>query len=123
MQFDIDMRSEYQEIFKELRELILSYPQMSELKNAKQTSYSDEFGVVIMLRGSKNGFVLSFGRGAKLVSKFPQLSGNGKIVRQLIVKDRSGLNLELIKEMLEESFVLGLEHSAIKELRTPPINR
>ncbi len=47
MQFYIDMRGKYQEIFKELRELILSYPQMSELKNAKQTSYSDEFGVDI----------------------------------------------------------------------------
>ena len=116
MQFDIDMRSEYQDIFKKLRKLILSYPQMRELKNAKQTSYSDEFGVVVMLRGSKNGFVLSFGRGAKLASKFPQLSGNGKIVRQLIIKDKSNLDLELVKELMEESFILGLEHQALKEL-------
>ncbi len=119
MQFDIDMRGEYQEIFKETRRLILSYPQMDELKNAKQTSYSDEFGVVVMLRGSKNGFVLSFGRGIKLASKFPQLSGNGKTVRQLIVKNIDNLDLELIKKMLEESFILGLEHNAIKELRAP----
>ena len=116
MQFDIDMRGEYQDIFKALRELILSYPQISELKNAKQTSYSDEFGVVIMLRGSKNGFVLSFGRGAKLATKFPQLTGNGKVVRQLIVKDINSLNLKLVKELLEESFILGIEHQALKEL-------
>ena len=116
MQFDIDMRSEYQDIFKKLRELILSYPQMRELKNAKQTSYSDEFGVVIMLRGSKNGFVLSFGRGAKLATKFPQLSGNGKVVRQLIIKDKSNLDLEVVKKLLEESFILGIEHKALQEL-------
>ena len=116
MKFDIDMRSEYQEIFKALRELILSYPQMSELKNAKQTSYSDEFGVVIMLRGSKNGFALSFGRGAKLASKFPQLTGNGKVVRQLIVNDVNNLDLHLIKKLLEESFILGIEQQALKEL-------
>ena len=116
MQFDIDMRGEYQDIFKALRELILSYPQISELKNAKQTSYSDEFGTVIMLRGSKNGFVLSLARGAKLATKFPQLTGNGKVVRQLILKDRNSLDLKLVKELLEESFILGIEHQALKEL-------
>ncbi len=116
MQFDIDMRGEYQDIFKEVRNLILSYPQMRELKNAKQTSYSDEFGVVVMLRGSKNGFVLSFGRGAKLAIKFPQLSGDGKVVRQLIIKDKSNLDLKLVKELLEKSFILGIEHQALKEL-------
>ena len=116
VQFDIDMRGEYQELFKALRELILSYLQISELKNAKQTSYSDEFGAVVMLRGSKNGFILSFGRGAKLASKFPQLSGNGKVVRQLIAKDINSLNLKLVKELLEESFILGLEQQALKEL-------
>ena len=116
VQFNIDINGEYKDIFKELRELILSYPQMSELKNAKQTSYSDEFGVVVMLRGTKVGFVLSFGRGAKLISKFPQLSGNGKIVRQLTIQDKSSLDLELIKEILEESFILGLEQQALKEL-------
>lgn len=70
----------------------------------------------IMLRGHKNGFILSFGRGTKLASKFPQLSGNGKIVRQLIIKDKSNLDLELVKELLEESFILGIEHHALKEL-------
>ncbi len=69
-----------------------------------------------MLRGHKNGFILSFGRGTKLASKFPQLSGNGKIVRQLIIKDKSNLDLELVKELLEESFILGIEHHALKEL-------
>ena len=116
MQFDIDMRGEYQDIFKALRELMLSYPQISELKNAKQTSYSDEFGVVIMLRGSKNGFVLSFARGAKLATKFPQLTGDGKVVRQLVIKNKSNLDLKLVKELLEESFILGIEHHALKEL-------
>ena len=116
MQFDIDMQGAYKEIFTELREIILSYPQMSELKNEKQTSYSDEYGVVVMLRGSKNSFTLSFGRGAKLASKFPQLTGNGKVVRQLIVKDNNSLNLKLVKVLLEESFILGLEHQALKEL-------
>ena len=116
MQFDIDIKGEYKDIFIELRKLILWYPQMSELKNAKQTSYSDKFGVVVMLRGSKNAFVLSFGRGTKLVSKFPQLSGNGKVVRQLIVKDKINLDLELVKDILEESFILGMEHQALKDL-------
>jgi len=50
MQYDIDTRGSLREQFKTIRKILLSYPEIKELKNAKQTSYSDKYGVVIMMR-------------------------------------------------------------------------
>ncbi len=41
-QYDLELRGEFADIFKAIRKILLSYPQIKELKNAKQTSYSDE---------------------------------------------------------------------------------
>jgi len=117
MQFNIDKKGEFADIFEKVREILLSYPQIKELKNSKQTSYYDKYGVVVMLRGTESKFVISFGRGAKLKEKFPILQGNGKIVRHLYLKNINEINQKFLEEMIEESFILGLEDNEIKLLR------
>jgi hypothetical protein len=48
IQYDIDSKGEFAKLFKAIRNILLSYPQLKEVKNAKQTSYADEYGMVVM---------------------------------------------------------------------------
>jgi len=117
MQYDIDARGKFAELFKAIRKILLSYPQLKEVKNAKQTSYADEYCMVIMLRGRDDKFVLAFGKGSKLQEMYPMLEGNGKIVRHLYYKSIDDLDEVLLREMIEESFVLNMEAFELKELK------
>ena len=117
MQYDIDIKGEFADIFRAIRKILLSYPQIKELKNAKQTSYSDEYGVVAMLRSRGDVFVVAFGKGAKLQEKYPILKGTGKIVRHLYFKTLDEVDEKLLREMIEESMILGLEAHERKILR------
>ena len=117
MQYDIDIRGEHADTFRAVRKLLLGYPQITELKNAKQTSYRDEYGVVVMMRGKGESLILAFGRGTKLQEKFPMLEGDGKIVRHLTIRNLSELDEALLREILEESFVLGMEAEEMKKLK------
>ncbi len=117
MQYDSDIRGKHAKLFKHIRKIIFSYPQIKELKNEKQTSYSDEYGVIVMIRSKGDTFVVAFGKGAKLQEQFPMLKGTGKIVRHLYFKSLKELNEVLIREMIEESFVLGIEAHEMKKLR------
>ncbi len=117
MQYNIDIKGEFADIFKKIRTILLSYPQIKEIKNAKQTSYHDEYGVVIMMRKKGSEFVVAFGRGVKLQEKYQMLKGSGKFVRHLYLKSVEEVDEKLLREMIEESFILGLEAFELKELK------
>ena len=117
MQYDKDIRGAHKENFKKIRKILLSYPQITELKNAKQTSYSDEYGVIVMMRSKGDVLVLAFGKGYALQEKYPMLQGNGKIVRHLYLKTSDSIDEALLREMIEESFILGMEAFEMKALR------
>jgi len=117
MQYEQDLKGEFADIFKYIRKILLSYPQIKEIKNAKQTSYSDEYGMIIMMRTRGNVFVVAFGKGAKLQKKYPILEGTGKIVRHLYFKTLDDIDTKLLKEMIEESMILGMEAYEMKMLR------
>ncbi len=116
-QYDLELRGEFDDIFKAIRKILLSYPQIKELKNAKQTSYSDEYGVIVMMRTRGNKFVVAFGKGHKLQEQYPMLQGSGKIVRHLYYKSVDEVDEALLREMIEESFILGMEAFEIKNLK------
>jgi hypothetical protein len=117
MQYNLDIKGEFSDIFKAMRKILLSYSQIEELKNAKQTSYHDEYGVVVMMRNRGDVFVVAFGKGAKLQEQYPILEGSGKIVRHLYFKNIEELDEKLIRDMIEESFVLGMEAFELKQLK------
>ena len=117
MQYDLDVKGEFADIFKSIRKILLSYPQIKELKNAKQTSYSDEYGVIVMMRTKGDVFVVAFGKGTKLQEKYPLLEGTGKIVRHLYFKMLDDMDTKLLREMIEESMILGMEAYEMKMLR------
>ena len=117
MQYDIDIKGEFADIFKAVRKILLSYPEIKELKNAKQTSYHDEYGVVLMMRNRGDVFVVAFGKGAKLQEQYQMLKGKGKIVRHLYFKSIDEVDEALLREMIEESFILGMEAFELKMLK------
>ena len=118
MQYDLDIKTKHADQFMAIRKLLLSYPEIKELKNEKQTSYSDKHGVIIMMRTKGDQLVVAFGKGYKLQKKYPQLQGDGKIVRHLYYKKHENINEALLKEMIDESIILGIEACELKKLRS-----
>ena len=117
MQYNLDIKSAHSQIFRTIRKILLSYPQINELKNAKQTSYSDRYGVIVMMRTKKDDLVVAFGKGHQLQEKYTQLQGDGKIVRHLYFKENDSVDEGLLQEMIDESLVLGMEAYEMKLLR------
>jgi len=70
-----------------------------------------------MMRNRGDVLVLAFGKGSKLQNKYLMLQGSGKIVRHLYFKSMYELNETLLREMIEESFVLNMEAFEMRELR------
>ena len=116
-QYNIDSRGEFAEIFKAIRRILLSYPQIKERKNEKQTSYHDLYGVIVMMRTKGDTFVVAFGKGHKLQEQYPILQGDGKIVRHLYFKSADTVDEVLVRGMIDESFILGMEAYEMKKLR------
>ena len=117
MQFDKDIQGEFSDIFLKLREILLSFEEIKEVKNAKQTSYHDLYGVVAMMRDRGDKLVFALGKGAILQTKYPFLQGSGKIVRHLYFKSIKEIDEKLIREIIEESLVLNMEANELKILR------
>ena len=103
--------------FQSVRKILLSYSQIKEVKNIKQTSYHDDYGVIVMLRITDDILVVAFGKGAKLQKLYPQLSGKGKVVRHLYFKADERIDEALLRAMIEESLALSIEAHALKMMR------
>jgi len=116
-QYAIDNRGAFAELFQAIRKILLSFPEITEVKNAKQTSYRDANGMIIMMRSRGDLFVLAFGKGAKLQEKYPTLEGTGKIVRHLYFRSIEDLDETLLRKMIEESIILNMEAHEMKKLR------
>ena len=117
IQYDIDLKSQHAKNFKTIRKILLSYAEISELKNAKQTSYHDRYGVLVMMRTKGDVLVVAFGKGYQLQERYPQLEGCGKIVRHLYFKEDDVIDERLLREMIVESMVLGMEAYELKLMR------
>ncbi len=118
MQFNKDIAGKFSELFLRLRDIILSYEEMNELKTIHQTSYRDGYDrVICILRADDEKLIWVLGQGAKLMDRYPFLEGNGKIVRHLYFKKLDEINEDFIREILEESFILNIEAVELKKLR------
>ena len=117
MQFDVDTHSEQAEFFLALRLLILSFNDIVEIKNAKQTSYKDSYSTVCMMRVRQRKVHLSFANGAKMQEIFPELLGDGKIVRYLEFNTADEIQTEHLEAMLRESLFINMEKYELRKLR------
>ena len=116
-QYDLDLLSPQAVLFKTLRKIISSFTQIKEIKNAKQTSYKDEYSTVCMMRVRQGKVHLSFANGLKLQETFSELLGDGKIVRYLEYTDTKEIQTQRLKAMLQESLLLNMEKYELRKLR------
>jgi hypothetical protein len=117
MQYDLDTRSEHAELFLYLRSIILSFDEIKEIKNTKQTSYKDGYSTVCMMRVRKGVVHLSFANGAKMQEMFSELLGEAKIVRYLKFTTVDEIRSERLKAMLQESQLINMEKYELRKLR------
>ncbi len=117
LQFDLDTHSDHAALFSYLRKTILSYEEITEIKNAKQTTYKDSYSTVCMLRVRQGLVRLSFANGARLQKQFSELRGDSKIVKHLEFQTIEEVDNLTIKTMLEESLLLNIEKYELKRLK------
>jgi len=70
-----------------------------------------------MMRVKGDTLVVAFGKGYKLQDTYPQLRGDGKIVRHLYFKQSDEVGESLLREIIEESFVVGIEAHEMRLLK------
>ena len=117
MQFDIDINGKFANTFLMIRDILLAFPEIREQKNAKQTAYYDAISAVCFLRSDEEKLTLALAKGAALLTKFPFLEGDGKIVRHLYFKNPAEVDKDLIEAIVRETLILNFEASELKKLR------
>ena len=83
MQYDIDMKSEFKDLFLLARKLLLSFDDFVETKKERITTYSNKHGGICHMRTMKHGIDIGFLKGARMEDKYGRLTGNGKVMRVL----------------------------------------
>ncbi|RLA74878.1 MAG: hypothetical protein DRG11_03100 [Epsilonproteobacteria bacterium] len=119
MQFYKDKTGEYLDIFFKLRQIVLSFDNITEKKNPKQTAYYDKYGAVCFIRPNKTTnqtYCMSLAKGHKLMDKFPNLQGCGKITRHINFKSIDDIDINYIKDIIQESLILNMEQYELKKL-------
>ncbi len=86
MQYDIDIKSVYNNLFLDVRKLLLSHPNISETKKERITTYSDKNGGICHVRTTSKGVDIGFLKGAYFEDKLSLLHGKGKLVRVVSLK-------------------------------------
>jgi len=117
VQFEIDSRGRFADIFLEIRDIVLSVDGIREQKSAKQTAYYSDYSAICFLRSNEHMLTLALAQGAKLQERYPFLEGDGKIVRHIYFYDGSVVDRELISAIIEESVILTLEQYELKRLK------
>ena len=117
MQFDLDIRSEHSRLFLHLRNILLSFNTLKEKKNAKQTSYYDQYSAICFLRVRKEKVRLSFANGARMNEQYKELSGDSEIVRFVEFSSVVDIDEARIKSMIKESILLNIEKDALRSLK------
>ena len=109
MQFDKDMDGNYSDLFLYVRELLLSYEEMSEVKKANITSYFCEGSGICYLRTNEIGLTIALFKGVGLNDKYNLLTGEGKTIRHMYMKTKQDIKKTILKEYFQDAIVYNIE--------------
>jgi len=93
MQFEKDQKSEYKQLFMQVRDFFLADDKVSELKKERITTYHYAGSALCHLRTMPEGVDIGFLKGAQLADKYQRLTGNAKKIRVLTLKKYSNKEL------------------------------
>lgn len=105
MQFEKDIRSAHRPLFKQARELLLSFDEVTETRKPRITTYSDDHGGICHLRTMPHGIDLGFLKGARMSDPNGRLSGAGKTIRVLSLKE---FESETVSYFIEQAIFLNV---------------
>ncbi|MFD2205719.1 hypothetical protein [Kiloniella antarctica] len=105
MQFDTDLLSEHKELFLQARAYLLSFPDITEIKKERITTYMNVQGGICHMRTMPYGIDLGFLKGAKMKDDLNLLTGKGKILRVLSLKS---MNKDVIKYYMDQAVDLNI---------------
>jgi len=94
MQFEKDQKSEYKQLFMQIRDFLLADDKVSELKKERITTYYYGGSGLCHVRTIPKGVDIGFLKGTLLVDKYQCLTGNAKKIRVLTLQ--RCLNKELV---------------------------
>ena len=117
MQFDKDMSGKYSTLFLYIREILLSYEGMSEVKKANITSFFCEGSGICYLRTNETGLTIAMFKGARLEDRYNLFHGNGKIIRHMYMKKKTDIKKSVLKEYIQDAIVYNIEKKE-RELMT-----
>lgn len=109
MQFDKDMIGNYSELFLYIRELLLSYEGMSEIKKANITSYFCEGSGVCYLRTNEIGLTIALFKGVHLNDTYNLLTGEGKTIRHMYMHKKEDIKRNVLNDYFQEAIVYNIE--------------
>ena len=104
MQYDNDLLSQHKNLFLEARDYILSFRGIVETRKKRITTYSNKKGGICHMRTMSYGIDFGFLKGVKMEDKFNLLTGNGKTIRVLKLKQ---LNKVTIKYYINQAIHLN----------------
>ena len=104
MQFEKDLKSEFKDLFLKAREILLSYPGIVETKKERITTYSNSKGGICHMRTMPYGIDFGFLKGAKMEDELGLLTGKGKAIRVLPLKE---LDKEAIEYYLKQAIEIN----------------
>jgi len=89
MQFEKDQKSEYKQLFMQVREWLLADDKVSEFKKERITTYHYAGSGLCHVRTMSEGVDVGFLKGAQLADEYQRLTGNAKKMRVLTLKKYS----------------------------------
>ena len=102
--FEEDFESGNKDLFMEIREVIISYPQMSELQKSIVTSFANDNGPICNMRSQKNSVEITLLKGIRMKDKYKLLTGTGKEMRSILVSE---FDKELIKYYIDQAITIN----------------
>lgn len=103
MQYDLDMQSEYKELFLELRGYLLSIEGMIEIKKTRINTYATDKGGICHMRTMPYGVDIGFLKGAKFTDTYGVLTGTGKAMRVLQIRE---LNKSVVEHYMNQALAI-----------------
>lgn len=104
MQFDIDIKSEHKLLFNSARVILLEKFKLKETKKDRITTYSDDNGGICHMRTMKYGIDIGFLKGARMEDKYSLLTGSGKVMRVLPIRE---LDLDTVQYYVEQAITIN----------------
>lgn len=104
MQFDIDIQSIHKDLFMSIRQLLLETYGLNEIKKERITTYSDKNGGICHMRTMEYGVDVGFLKGVHMKDELAQLSGTGKLMRVLPIRE---LDNKKLKYYFEQAIMLN----------------